>query len=421
MPPTARQPLSHADLSLADRAWLNMDEPTNPMVITALLELDAPLDHAGLVRFVRERLLTEPRFRQRLAPGRSARLRWEDDARFDVRAHVHHVALPRPGDDEALQELVGDLMSTRLDPDRPLWQVHQVDGHDGGSAIVVRLHHAMADGVALVGLLERMVGAEQRDAPVVRGARSAPSLRRGVEGARAIARLAIMPPDARTPLRGALGLIKRAALSRPWRLADLTAVAHANGGTVNDVLASAVAGGLRRWLGPRGGLRDGLEVRAILPVNLRDVRSDHALGNRFGLVFLPLPVGIADGRARLAEVVRRTRVLKDGPEAAATYEVLGAMALAPRPVEDLGVTYFGAKATLVFTDLAGPREPVTIAGGRVRSIAFWAPQAARLGLGVSALSYAGELRVGVASDAGIVADPREIVAGLEAEIASLYG
>lgn len=414
-------PTPDVRLSLADRAWLNMDEPTNPMVITALLEFAEPLDHAQLVRFVRERLLVEPRFRQRLA-GSGARGRWQDDDRFDLRAHLHHVALPHPGDGAALEELVGDLMSTRLDADRPLWQVHQVDGHAGASAVVVRLHHAMADGVALVGLLGRMLGRERvvdARAPSVNGARGPATIRRALDGARAVARLAVMPADARTALRGSLGLVKRAALSRPVPLADLASTAHAAGATVNDVLATAVAGGLRRWLAARGGLRDGLELRAIVPVNLRDVRADHGLGNRFGLVYLPLPVGLPDARARLDVIAHRTRALKASPEAAATFEVLGAMALAPRRVEDLGVRYFGAKATLVLTDLPGPGEPVTIAGGRVRSIAFWAPQAARLGLGVSALSYAGELRVGVATDAGVVPEPRELVSGLEADLDAL--
>jgi len=145
---------------------------------------------------------------------------------------------------------------------------------------------------------------------------------------------------------------------------------------------------------------------------------DEALGNRFGLLFLPLPLGIASPKERLVEIARRTHALKESAEPSVTFGVLGAMALAPKPVEDVGVTFFATKVTLVLTDLPGPREPLTVAGGRVR-MAFWVPQAARLGLGVSALSYAGEMRIGVASDAGIVDEPREIVRGLEADLDEL--
>jgi hypothetical protein len=125
---------------------------------------------------------------------------------------------------------------------------------------------------------------------------------------------------------------------------------------------------------------------------------------------------MASPEERLREIARRTHMLKDSEEARVTFAILEGMALAPDSVDDLVVDVFEAKATLVLTSVPGPVAPVSLAGRRVRSMAFWAPQAGRLGLGMSVLSYAGEARVGVVSDARLVAEPREIVLGLEADL-----
>lgn len=155
-------------MSSADAAWLHMDQPTNLMVITGALWFDEPVDWSRAREVVRTRLVDRfPRFSQRVAEGRAplSGPHWERDPHFDLDLHIHQVALPRPGDRGALQELVADLIATPLDRSKPLWHFHFVDGYESGSAIVVRMHHCIADGIALARVLLSLTDAG-RDAPI---------------------------------------------------------------------------------------------------------------------------------------------------------------------------------------------------------------------------------------------------------------
>lgn len=139
-------------MSHADAAWLHMDQPTNLMVITAVIWFDERPDWERVRETVRRRLVERfPRFRQRVVEGRTplSGPHWEDDTDFDLDLHLHRVALPAPGDREALQAFVADLMASPLDPSKPLWHVQLVDGYGDGAAVVFRIHHCIADGIAL--------------------------------------------------------------------------------------------------------------------------------------------------------------------------------------------------------------------------------------------------------------------------------
>jgi hypothetical protein len=130
-------------------------------------------------------------------------------------------------------------------------------------------------------------------------------------------------------------------------------------------------------------------------------------------------VGIEDPLDRLFEVRRRMRALKSSPQALAVYQVLWAMGLAPKPVFDLALRIFASKGTAVVTNVVGPREPISIAGAQLRQAMFWVPSAGRLALGVSLLSYAGKVWMGLQCDAAIVPDPAALLGGFEEEIAAL--
>jgi diacylglycerol O-acyltransferase / wax synthase len=166
-----------------------------------------------------------------------------------------------------------------------------------------------------------------------------------------------------------------------------------------------------------GGVHDA-EIRAMVPVNLRR-DGELELGNRFGLFVLGLPVGVAEPLGRLAAVKRSMDRLKSTPEAAVTMGILRAMGYAPRRIEGLGVSFFATKASLVLTNVPGPRTPLTLAGAHVTRLMFWVPQSGRMGLGISILSYAGEVTLGVMADAGIVPDPEALVADMHVELAAL--
>jgi len=453
-----RTPLSNVDAS-----WLRMDDPTNLMVVNGVLVLDEPVPIERIAELLRDRLVHFDRFRSRVvpAPAGIGTPSWEVDPDFSLDRHLVEARLPEPGDEAALQAFVSGLLSQPLSPDRPLWRFYFVPHYQGGSALVTRIHHCIGDGLALVHVLLSMADgtpavpapatppdeeehggvfdaigetlARTRQAAVAvstrvwREAREMLSnpdrlARSGKDVAThlgSLARLLALTPDPKSSFKGPLAVQKRVAWSRAFDLDDFKAVGRATGSTVNDVLMGALAGGLRRYLAGHGSVAVDLDVRGVVPVNLRPASEANQLGNRFGLVFLQLPLGIEDTLERLFEVRRRMRAIKDSPEAAAIFEVLWAVGVAPKAVFDLVLTIFASKATAVVTNVAGPRERISIAGVPLRQSMFWVPSAGRLGLGVSLLSYAGKVWLGIQSDASLVPDPDRILSGFQDELEAL--
>lgn len=455
------------DMSNVDTAWLRMELPNNLMMITGVFIFDQPLDFERFKVTLEQRFLCFERFRQRVVGARLGlgSLRWELDPHFDIANHVHRIALPAPGDQQALQALVSDLMSTSLDYTKPLWQFHLVEGYQGGTVWIGRMHHCIADGIALMRVLLSMSDdtpdavwqppAEDEDAPrsgrspwriITRPATAAidatrrmtgavvgssidlvtnPGLaleyaRLGSETTMALGRLLLLPPDPKTIYKGPLGVPKRAAWSDAIPLDMVKAIGAATGATVNDVLLSAVAGALRRYAQGREQEVTDLNVRGVIPVNLRRESPRIELGNRFGLVFLSLPLGIDDPLERLIELKRRMDELKNSQEAVVAFGILNAIGMAPSEIENIVVNIFGAKATAVMTNVPGPRHQIYFAGAPVRQMMFWVPQSGRLGLGVSIFSYNRQVWLGVATDQALVPDPETIVAYYRAEIDQLH-
>ena len=407
-----------------DAAWLHMEEPENPMVVNGVLELAAPLD-ASVVRGRLERLAAFPRFRARIveAPLGLGPPRWTVGDRFDLDQHVERVTLGQ-GDPAALQRFVGSKVSAPLPLNLPLWKAFIIDRPGAGSAIMCRIHHAIGDGFALLHVLASLAddaapGTGEPPPLTATGRRAGrpPLARTALEATRALGRLVVMPADPETLLKLPIGPEKDVAWSRPAPLAEVKRVARAASATVNDVLVAVAAGALGRYLG-RCGERTGedLELHAMVPVNLRRAAPTSTLGNRFGLVVLGLPVGDADPLARIAAVKARMRRIKGTPEALATHGLLRALGWAPRGVEDLGVSFFGKKASLVLTNVPGPRAPLHLAGVPISRIVFWVPQAARMGLGISIFSYAGEVTVGVIADTTLIPDPGVLIADIQDEL-----
>ena len=204
----------------------------------------------------------------------------------------------------------------------------------------------------------------------------------------------------------------------PIELAAVKRTGQATGTTVNDVLVTAMTGALHRYLADRDSVVD--EIRAMVPFNLRplDEPLPRKLGNRFGLVYLSLPVGIADRAERLAEIHERMAAIKQSPEGLVSYGILGLMGMTPRAVEQRLIDVFTSKVSAVMTNVAGPREPVYFAG-RGRRRARWVPAGGDGGMGVSVFSYDGAVTVGIQVDAGLVPDPEAIIADFLEELAAL--
>ena len=232
-------------------------------------------------------------------------------------------------------------------------------------------------------------------------------------------RLLLTPADAATAIKGDPGVSRRVAWTRPLSLDEIRHIAHSHDATVNDVLLASVSGALRHYLQDRGS--NVCEIQAMVPFNLRplDKPVPRELGNKFGLVILPLPVGTSGSYRRLVEVHKRMQEIKSGRDGPVSYAILGAMGMTPEPVERRIVDLFSAKGTAVMTNVPGPKEPVYLGGTPVRAVLVWAPTSGHIAMSVSIFSYRGEVIVGLMVDAGLIPDPDEIVKQLKRELTAL--
>jgi len=449
-----------------DVAWLHIDGPVNLAQVTGIVLTRKPLDFAKVKAIYAARLTRFPRFRQRVVERGLpiAAPCWEDMPDFAIEQQLHHVALPAPHDQAALVDLISDLAATPLDRGRPLWQAHVVDGVDGGSALIMRIHHCVGDGTAMMAVIRHLFDAT-RAAAVVPAAATAPAfagsariensiayaldaiatpartslaaLGAGLdtvmhpqaalekaakvfEGAAMLATALLKAPDPKSPLKGEFGMTKRVAWSEPVALDDVKAIGAPLGAKINDVLVAAMTGALRTYLHGRHVDVNHTTVRAMVPVDLRPPERAAELGNEFGLVILDLPVRSRSASQRLRTTKARMDALKRSPEAAAVLTLFNLFGRSPKAVEDLAVDLFGSKASLVMTNVAGPRKTLYLAGVPIDRLMFWVPHPGRqLGMGISILSYRGAASLAVIADAGLVPDPETIAREFNREFARM--
>jgi diacylglycerol O-acyltransferase len=399
-----------------------MSLPENPMVITAALLFDGRLERDALISLLEKRLLPHRRFRCKVIETRFGlgTPRWLDDPAFDVRAHVDQVGLAEPRDDRALEKLVGDLASTPLPMHRPLWHMHLVDARDC-TALVVRVHHCVADGLALIAILAGLSDEVAPDHAGHEETRSRGHLmraRRLLGGVAGAGRLLLGQSDAKNPLHGHLGTRKRVACSPALHLDALLAQAHASDATVTDLLLATVAGALHSWLVSRNH-DEPMAVHALVPVSLRPGAASED-GNRFASVFVGLPVAVADPRERLRAIHGELRRRRSGG-AGSGARLVGAAGAATAAIERLGVALFSRKASVTVSSVRGPGQRIHLAGLPVEDVIAWAPTAGGISVGVTLTSYAGRVRIAVGVDAGLIGDPREITDGIVRELAGESG
>lgn len=457
-------------MASVDTAWLRMDRPSNLMQILGVIIFDGRLDPERFKRTLSKRLLRYARFRQ-IAELDADGAWWVDDENFDIDAHVRHSLLPAPGGLRELQKFVAELASEPLNPSRPRWDYQLVETAEGDSALVLRVHHAVADGIALVKVFNSLTDdspdadengfftepshaqtSSAKDADEAeyvdqlltsvaevalasiriggnlwgqyQGLRNDPgSLRDYASAAGAVAneisRLALMSNDSPTRFKGVPGTVKRVAWSEPLPLPQVKAVGQVLGCSVNDLLLSSVAGALRGYLQEKGDTTHGIELRALVPVNLRGEDTQDPLGNHFGLVALDLPVGIDNPLARLYATRDRMEALKGSCQAALTYSLLGLLGMSPKFLQQQVLDLLASKATAVMTNVPGPQQSRYVAGSKLRQQMFWVPQSGNIGMGVSILSYHGKVQFGLITDKGLVDDPERIVERFSQEFEKL--
>ncbi|MBC5786286.1 wax ester/triacylglycerol synthase family O-acyltransferase [Ramlibacter sp. USB13] len=444
-------------MSKVDTAWLRMDSASNLMAILGVWTLRPRVGYEELCARIEERLLKYDRFRQRVEEDATG-ARWVDHE-VDIRQHVVREKLPRHRHADAqaaLQHRIGELAMVPLDRARPLWQMHLVEDYDGGSALIVRIHHCIADGVALIlvtmslvdgglpppqrkrraradgtqewlaqHLVQPLAGLAVKalDAAGENAARTLAMVLDPGKGAHASLELAhlgyqlvsdalallLMPDDSPTRLKGKPGNQKRVAWCPPLPLDEVKEVGKALGCSINDVVLACVAGAIGQYLRAQGDDVDGVEVRAMVPVNLRAPEQAWKLGNHFGLVPLVLPVGIANPVERVYEVRKRMAALKGSTQPLLAFAVLAIAGLLVKPAQDAVLDLFRRKATAVMTNVPGPRERLELLGATLQDCMFWVPQSGDIGLGVSVLSYAGGVQFGVMSDTLLCPEPERII------------
>jgi WS/DGAT/MGAT family acyltransferase len=455
----ARKKHRKTPMSRVDTAWLRMERATNLMMITGVLMLESPLDIKTLRKVIEQKFLSYPRFRQKAVDGPTGAF-WQEDADFDLDWHLHLTALPGRGGKRELERLTSQLASTPLDKSKPLWQFHLVERFNGGSALIARIHHCYADGIALVQVLlslTEMQLDEKRKAALakrwLKKEEHAPVAQRvgaidrymklgnkmlekgmdfyrdptlaavlaneGVEIAREIGHALALPDDPETVLKGRLGVSKRVAWAEPLSLAEVKSVSQALHCTVNDILLASASGALRSYLLERGEQLEGITIRATVPVNLRPLEHAKQLGNHFGLVFLDLPVGEPNPMRRLERVSACMKVLRKSRQAVATFGALAAVGMAPPPVQALALEMFSRKASAVATNVPGPQVPLYFGCSKIKDLMFWVPQTGSIGLGISILSYNGAVHFGLIADAKLMPDPDSVIRRFQPEFEKL--
>jgi len=411
-----------------------------------------------LLKQVDRRLQLVPRFRQKVTktPLRLANPVWADDPTFDLGWHVRHAALPKPGTDAQLRDLVGRVMSEPLDMSKPLWQVYMVEGLKGNRhAYISKTHHALVDGIAAVDVGTILLdpspdGAEielpmkrwQPDEPspemlfvraatdrvreplrAARKAASALSTPREsassvVKTADAFRKLATSGPSCpRSPLNVDIGPHRRVGFVKTT-LKRLSEARGRRGATVNDVILAITAGGLRRYLERREGSAPE-HLIALVPVSIRGEGERNELGNRISTILVPLPTGESDPRRRLELIRKETKRLKESEQARAASLVIQATGWAPPTINRL-VSQVMAQPrvfNLVASNVPGPQMPFYLLGRRLLEIYPFvplSPQGHAVSLGV--LSYDKRVFFGLVGDRDVLPDLDRLGSDLRASL-----
>jgi diacylglycerol O-acyltransferase / wax synthase len=468
----------HLDrLTAIDASFLHQEGQASHMHIGGVLLFDGPPPpFTELLDHIRGRLHLVPRYRQKLAtpPLETGRPLWVDDPSFNLEFHVRHAALPPPGTEHQLFQLVARIASQQLDRTKPLWELWMVeglqqpgaglDGADGGSgegfALISKTHHSLVDGISGVDLatvlfdLSREPQAASTDLEpwrprpeptaaelVLTGLREAVSatgeavstaLGALFQPGRAVARVrdavegigeivwAGLNPAPETPLNVPIGPYRRYAVVR-GRLADYKEVKNAFGGTVNDVVLTVVSGALAGWLQSRGIRTEGFEMRALVPVSIRTEDQRGTLGNQLTAMRAPLPVYIEDPVARLGVVREAMDGLKESKQAVGAATLAAVQTLAPPTVlaQASRLNFSTRLFNLLVTNIPGPQLPLYVLGRQLVDLFPIAFLPENHALAVAIISYDGAIDFGLLGDYDALPDIELIASGIDASLEEL--
>ena len=433
-------------LTVKDARWLNLETPSRPMhtLKVAVVEPPAGAGYDELIASARERVKLVPTLRWRLAsgPGRLGRPYWVEDERFDLDRHLVRKRIAAPGGRRELCEVVGRAaQAPLLDRSLPLWQFWVVEGMpDRRLAIIVRVHHAFADGVSFARILAGWVAPEV--AVPVEPPGAAPSgaafvgrmltagsreqvdaTRRFVRAARAAERPPA-PEIPQTPFSGRALSPRRTFACEPLPLEAVHRVRKTLGATVNDLLVALMAGALRDYLGGHGGVPPDPLI-AMMPVSLLPVEQQEPVGNRgLATTVLRLPTDIEEPVARVAAARVNARLAKQELTATAGARIDDAVDLLPRPAVRAATRVLDSSrgpqlGNLTLSNVRGPAEPLASDGFLIEDFFSVGPCGPGVGLNITAWSYADRFNVALVADPAGIPDPWEVVGRLPGELERL--
>jgi diacylglycerol O-acyltransferase len=450
-------------LSALDASFLDIEDDVSHMHIGSVGIFEGPPPTRDEMRAaVEAKLHLVPRYRQRVRypPLRLGPPVWIDDPHFKLDYHVRHTGLPAPGGEEELRTLVGRVMSQQLDRSRPLWEMWVASGLERGCwALVSKTHHCMVDGVSATDLLSIMLDSERESsrgptprwtpAPepnaaeliaqplarrLVTPVSAASAARAFVRAPRQVAELAVgtvrgtaamtglLRPNPGTSLNGPIGPHRRWAWAHA-QLSDVKAVRAGLGGTINDVVLTAITRGFRELLNSRGESVDGRTIRTLVPVSVRRPGEHGTYNNRVSAMFAELPLGVADAVECLTAVRKQMDALKRSQQAVAG-EVLTSMSgFAPSLLLGLGLRAAfrmpQRSINTVTTNVPGPQHPLYLVGRRMLEAVPFVPLAGQVRVGVAIFSYDGALKFGVTGDYDTAPDIEVLCTGIEQGMAEL--
>lgn len=450
-------------LSVLDELFLHLEGPNTHMHVGGLVVFEGPPpDYQDFLGSVRSRLGQVPRFRQKLVsvPFGIGRPIWVDDTHFNLEYHVRHTALPAPGDDEKLKRLAGRIMSQQLDRSKPLWEIWFAEGLGGDRwALISKTHHCLVDGISGVDIMTVILdlAREGQEVPEEEPWRPEPEptsdqlfidalgerLTSPAEVAR-ILRSTLMDPtkipnkvvqgarDLGAFLGGGLDFAPVSSLNvqvGPHRrfetvLADLEEfkrIKNSLGGTINDVVLTVVAGGLRKLMKARGERVDDLELRAMVPVSVRAEAEKGALGNRVASVWAPLPVYEPDPVRRLHLVSEKMKGLKSSGQAVGAQLLTSIGEWAPPTIISQAARLVARQRAynLVVTNVPGPQFPLYSMGREIKEVYPVVPLSDNTTIGIALLSYNGTIGFGLLGDFDAARDLAVLAEGIEKSIVEL--
>jgi len=381
------------------------------LVIPLLMVFSAELSRDAVRENLQTRLALYHQFTHRIERRWWLRAHWVPDPAFSIDKHLDELRFPAGSGAEELKTWMSGEVCKPLANDRPLWKATLVHGIDGRSALVMRVHHSLADGMSLMGLISHMTDITQ-GAPLMEPARVSQRealsigvlLRRAPRVLADALQMVFMRKDRSTKLKGQLGRDKSLAWSDALSLAATREIAHRHSATVNDVMLAVIAGALHWYLRARDEAAVAGPLRAAIPMNIRPRGDSSILGNQFGLVGLELPIHLTDPLQRLRAVRDAMTALKGGLQGQLALALVRCAGLLPLHLQQLVLGIFLRRCTAVITNVIGPAEARTVAGVRIDELIGFVPQTMMVGVGVSILSYNDTVRIGFLVDNKLMPD-----------------